>query len=61
MHLGEIQQAFLDEHLDGWLFFDHHRNRPRELEAVAGRALARGQRGSRCSVPPGRFPAAALA
>lgn len=28
MRLTEIQQALRDEHVDGWLFFDHHRRDP---------------------------------
>lgn len=28
MRLTEIQQALCDEHVDGWLFFDHHRRDP---------------------------------
>jgi len=28
MRLQEIQQALRDEHLDGWLFFDHHHRDP---------------------------------
>jgi Xaa-Pro dipeptidase len=28
MHIEEIQAALRDEHLDGWLFFDHHQRDP---------------------------------
>ena len=28
MHIDEIQAALRDEHLDGWLFFDHHQRDP---------------------------------
>ncbi|MGA2214205.1 MAG: M24 family metallopeptidase [Bryobacteraceae bacterium] len=28
MHVDEIQAALRDEHLDGWLFFDHHQRDP---------------------------------
>jgi Xaa-Pro aminopeptidase len=28
MHIEEIQSALRDEHLDGWLFFDHHQRDP---------------------------------
>src|ERR1700728_1979929 len=28
MHIDEIQVALRDEHLDGWLFFDHHQRDP---------------------------------
>jgi Xaa-Pro dipeptidase len=28
MHIEEIQNALRDEHLDGWLFFDHHQRDP---------------------------------
>jgi len=28
MHIEEIQSALREEHLDGWLFFDHHQRDP---------------------------------
>jgi len=28
MHIDEIQSALREEHLDGWLFFDHHQRDP---------------------------------
>ena len=28
MHIDEIQAALREEHLDGWLFFDHHQRDP---------------------------------
>jgi Xaa-Pro aminopeptidase len=28
MHIEEIQSALQEEHLDGWLFFDHHQRDP---------------------------------
>jgi Xaa-Pro aminopeptidase len=28
MHIEEIQSAIREEHLDGWLFFDHHQRDP---------------------------------
>jgi Xaa-Pro aminopeptidase len=28
MHIEQIQSALRDEHLDGWLFFDHHQRDP---------------------------------
>src|SRR5580658_8097420 len=28
MHIDDIQAALRDEHLDGWLFFDHHQRDP---------------------------------
>jgi Xaa-Pro dipeptidase len=28
MHIDEIQTALREEHLDGWLFFDHHQRDP---------------------------------
>jgi Xaa-Pro aminopeptidase len=28
MHISEIQSALQEEHLDGWLFFDHHQRDP---------------------------------
>ena len=28
MHIEEIQAALRAEHLDGWLFFDHHQRDP---------------------------------
>jgi Xaa-Pro aminopeptidase len=28
MNINEIQEALRDQHLDGWLFFDHHRRDP---------------------------------
>ena len=28
MNVQAIQQALRDEHLDGWLFFDHHLRDP---------------------------------
>src|SRR5579862_9589688 len=28
MHIEEIQAALKEEHLDGWLFFDHHQRDP---------------------------------
>jgi Xaa-Pro dipeptidase len=28
MHIDDIQSALRDEHLDGWLFFDHHQRDP---------------------------------
>jgi Xaa-Pro dipeptidase len=44
MHIEEIQAALREEHLDGWLFFDHHQRDPLayrilkvNLEAVATR------------------------
>lgn len=44
MHIEEIQAAIREEHLDGWLFFDHHQRDPLayrilklNLQAVATR------------------------
>jgi Xaa-Pro dipeptidase len=44
MKLAEIQQALREEHLDGWLFFDHHRRDPlayRVLEFTPGSMVSR--------------------
>src|SRR5438105_12930188 len=44
MRLEEIQAALLDEGLDGWLFFDHHRRDPlayRVLQFTAGSMVTR--------------------
>jgi len=42
--IGEIQAALRDEHLDGWLFFDHHHRDPlayRVLQFTAGSMVTR--------------------
>lgn len=42
--LAEIQRALRDEHLDGWLFFDHHHRDPlayRVLDFVPGSMVSR--------------------
>lgn len=44
MRLAEIQAALLDEGLDGWLFFDHHRRDPlayRVLQFTPGSPVTR--------------------
>jgi Xaa-Pro dipeptidase len=44
MKLVEIQQALREEHLDGWLFFDHHHRDPlayRVLEFTPGSMVSR--------------------